>query len=384
MNKSYLKANIIEAIERAKYLKNLIHRPIEYPEIIGLVEKCSSILDGNILYLNEMIDKVKEREENDIRDLFRSYRQSFRAIRTIEYFGIPALHYQTDDVKFLNKLIFKIHNEINLPFVAPCVACYSNKYYWIHGITNVVFMPIGEAGSMLHLPDIFHELGHATIFNKDNDYKLEAIKQTYEKLIDCVTSHYEHERNIRARQTGPEEIPLHIDHWHSQWKERWLDEFFSDLFACYTLGPAYVWAHLHVTTKTSDDIFHLEKPPIPQSHPSDESRMRVLENGLKLIGFIPELKEIIDLWEKMPFVTSSAPIHEYQFAYPKPLMKQIAELMLDGMKKSGFSILTPDELRKLDDSAIRKRLNDAWREFWRNPNYIEWEKRILSDLKKVE
>lgn len=110
--------------------------------------------------------------------------------------------------------------------------------------------------------------------------------------------------------------------------------------------------------------------------------MRVLENGLKLIGFTPELEEIIDLWEKMPFVTSSAPIHEYQFAYPKPLMRQIAELMLDGMKKSGFSILTPDELRKLDDSAIRRKLNDAWREFWRNPNYIRWEKRILSDLKK--
>ena len=113
MNKSYLKANIIEAIERAKYLKNLIHRPIEYPEIIGLVEKCSSILDGNILYLNELNDKIEEREDDDIRDLFRSYRQSFRAIRTIEYFGIPALHYQTDDVKFLNKLIFKIHNEIH-------------------------------------------------------------------------------------------------------------------------------------------------------------------------------------------------------------------------------------------------------------------------------
>jgi len=110
--------------------------------------------------------------------------------------------------------------------------------------------------------------------------------------------------------------------------------------------------------------------------------MRVLEIGLKLTGFISESKEIIDLWEKMPFVTSSAPIHEYQFAYPKPLMKQIAKLMLDGMNKSGFSILTPDVLRKLDDSTIRKKLNDAWGEFWRNPNYIEWEKGILSELKK--
>lgn len=166
MNKLYLKANIIEAIERAKYLKNLIHRPIDYAEIIGLVEKCSSTLDGNINYLNDLLFEVEQREENDLRDLFRSYRQSLRSIRTIEYFGIPALHYQTTDVKFLNKLIFKIHNEINLPFIAPCVACYSNRYYWIHGFTNVVFMPIGEAGSMLHLPDIFHELGHAIIFKK--------------------------------------------------------------------------------------------------------------------------------------------------------------------------------------------------------------------------
>lgn len=111
--------------------------------------------------------------------------------------------------------------------------------------------------------------------------------------------------------------------------------------------------------------------------------MRILAFGLKILGYGPESEKIMNLWARMPYVTSSPPIHEYQFAYPTPFMNKVAELMLDGMKRSGFAILTPDVLDELDDSMIRKKLNDAWKEYWENPNYIEWEKRILSELKKV-
>lgn len=201
-------------------------------------------------------------------------------------------------------------------------------------------------------------------------------------MIDSVTSYYERERTSRERHSGPDIIPMQMAHWQHQWKERWLDEFFSDLFACYILGPAYVWAHLHVTTKTSHNVFHLDKPPIPQSHPSDEARMRMLAIGLESIGFQSDLKRIRDVWNQMPFISSSAPIHEYQFAFPKSLMEKIAELLLDGMNESGFSIMTPELLKELDDSAIRKILNNSWLEFWKNPNYVNWEKKLLNELKQ--
>lgn len=383
MIKDYLKSHIKEQIERSLYLKSLIPRPIHYPELTGLVDRCSRILDENIKYLRYLLNELEMRDDSDdIRDLYRSFRVAYRNIETIEYFGIPALHFQSDDVKFLNKLIFTIQNEINLPFVAPSVACFSNRYYWIHGITNVIFMPIGEASSLLHLPDIFHELGHATLYNKDNDIRLEEIKNIYKEMIDLITDYYEKLLAKKERKTGPQEILFLIKHIHSQWK-KWINEFFSDLFACYSLGPAYVWAHLHLILKKSDDVYKFEKLLIPQSHPSDDSRMKMMEIGLRLNNFNTDTDEIIRTWNSMPFVTSSTPIHEYQYAYPKPLMEKIAELMLDGMKKSGFSILTPDELRKLDESNIRKILNDAWKEFWKNPNYIEWEKNTLDGLKRT-
>lgn len=383
MNKTYLKSNVIQEIERAKYLKGLIKRPTPYPELIGLEDRCSRGLDENIGRLEALLkDLDSSSEVGDIRVLYRYFRHLYWNVKRIEYFGIPALHFQNEDVRFLNKLIFKIQQELSLPYIAPSIACFSNKYFWIEGATNVIFIPIGEVSSVLHLPDLFHELGHATICHKDNDPKLEGIKLTYQNIVDNITEYYQKEINIRARQTGPPQIPLMLEHLHSQWKERWIDEFFSDLFACYTIGPAYAWAHLHLTAKRWDDVYHLEQYPIPQSHPSDDSRMQILIMGLKLLGYHSDADDILRIWENMPFVTSSAPVHEYQFAYPRELLENIARLMLEGMRNSGFSILTPNILQNLNDSSVRKNLNDAWREFWNNPDYIEWEKGLLSELKK--
>jgi len=382
MSLFYLKANIIQEIERAKYLKTLINRPTPYPELIGLEDRCCRTLDDNIKQLNSCLKKLKEEDaQQNVRVLNRFFRQLYFNNRRIEYFGIPALHFQNEDVRFLNKLIFKIQQELNLPFIAPSIACFSNKYYWIEVYTNVIFIPIGEASSILHLPDLFHELGHAAIYHKDNDHRLEGIQSTYQKMIDAITEHYQNEMNIRERQPRPKQIPLMLEYYHSQWKQRWIDEFFSDLFACYTLGPAYVWAHFHLTAKLCDDVYKLGPFPLPQSHPSDDSRMQMLIIGLKMLGYEKEADEILYRWNDMTFVSSSTPIHEYQFAYPKDLFIKIASLMFEGMKSSGFSILLPDILDNLNESDVRKIMNVAWKEFWKNPNYIQWEKDLLFKLK---
>ncbi|MHA1862832.1 MAG: hypothetical protein ACTSWA_03605 [Candidatus Thorarchaeota archaeon] len=382
MNKDYLRSNINEEIERAKYLKSLFPRPIPM-ELTALADRCRRILDDNISYLLHLKQDLESRPEtDDIRDLYRNYRHVYRLTKTIEYYGISALHFQSDDVQFLNRLLFRIQQELNVPFVVPNVACFSNNYYWIECSTNVLFMPIGEAGTVLHLPDIFHELGHATIHHKDNDNTLEEIKNMYQSIADAITSHYQNELNIRIRQTGPDRIPLLINHLHTQWKEHWLDEFFSDLFACYTLGPAYAWAHLHLTTKNTSNVYNLEAYPIPQTHPSDDSRMKLILLGLKILGYNTESDNILRVWNEMSFVTSSAPQHEYQFAYPRSLMERVAHLMYEGMEKSGFTLLTPDKLSELSEDSIRKILNKSWIEYWENSNYIEWEKETIQKLKK--
>jgi hypothetical protein len=367
-----------EQIERALYLKSLIPRNV-YPELTALADRCSRILDENIEYLRFLLNQLKLRNAEDVRDVYRSFRVAYRDIETVEYFGIPALHFQTDSSKLLNKLMLTIKNEINLPFVAPSVACFSDEYFWVHGTTNVVFMPIGEANSLLHLPDAFHELGHSALFNRKNDLRLDGIQATYSEIIKKVTTYFENSYEKKKGRTGPPEIPMLIRHLHAQWKN-WINEFFPDLFACYTLGPAYAWAHLHLTTKKCDDVFEFQKPPLPQRYPSDDSRMKMLEIGLRKIGFSKEAQAIRAVWDSMPFVTSSTPIFEYQYAYPTYLMEDISMLVLEGMERSEISILSPKILSQLDNNSIRKVLNDAWINFWNNPNYREWEIKTLKAL----
>jgi len=383
MNRLFLRTNIIEEMERARYLKTLFPRPIPI-EVSSLADRCNRILDENIDFLSVLLNELDQRPENgDLRDLFRAYRDVYRVVELVEYYGIPALQFRSADSNFLNRLLYKIQTEINLPFLAPCVACFSNRYYWIEGRTNVLFMPVGEASSLLHLPDIFHELGHATLFNKENDNRLQKIKSTYQDIVDVITSHYENEITQKSGRTMPKKVPEILRHLHWQWKSKWLDEFFSDLFACYTLGPAYVWAHLHLVAKMSHDVYLFEPVPIPQTHPSDDSRMKMLHIALEMNRFKKEGNEIMDVWSSMPFVSSTTPIPEYKYAYPEELMKKIALLTLEGMKNSGFEIITPEILGKMNSSNIRKILNNSWMEFWKNSNYFEWEKDILKELKST-
>ena len=70
MTRDYIQANIEEQITRAIYLKSLIRHPAEYPEILGLADRCSRILDENINQLRFLLRELSSRSEDDIRDVF--------------------------------------------------------------------------------------------------------------------------------------------------------------------------------------------------------------------------------------------------------------------------------------------------------------------------
>lgn len=241
--KEYLKAAILEQINRGLYLKKLIPHPLKYTELSSLADRCGRIIDDNVQQLKYFLQELDKRNENDTRDIYRGFRICARYIELIEYFGISALYYQTPELGYLNKLIIKIHREINLPLTPPSVACISTSYYFFNRFTNVIFVPIGESNFLLHLPDLFHEIGHEVLYNKEKALRLEKVNECYKKAIGLITKYYKDLLSRKMRETGPEEIPRTIIHIHSQWKNYWVEEFFCDLFACFTLGPAYAWSH---------------------------------------------------------------------------------------------------------------------------------------------
>ena len=383
--KDYLKAIILEQIDRALCLKNLIH-PVRYQELSGLAERCTNIIDSITHRLRLTLKELETRNEDDVRDILRAIRRCVRNIEMVESHGISVLYYVNDEIRYMNKLIFRIHKEINLPLPQPSVACIcapKTKYYSFHPFTNVIFVPVGESKFLLHLPDAFHELGHYILFNMKNTLRLKEVNKRFNMAIKRITDYYQRLLTRKIRETGPPEIPNLIRLIHSQWKECWINEFFCDLFALYTLGPAYAWSHLHLTIKKSEDVYKFSRI-LPQTHPSDDSRMRMLLIGLNKLGLNNEAASILSKWNNMPLVLNTEPIVEYQYAYPEDMMKEIAELFLAGVKNGNISIISPKKLEKLSSDSIIRILNEAWTLFWIKPEeFRSWEEKRIQKLKSI-
>jgi hypothetical protein len=378
--KDYLEALIVEQINRALTLKKLICYPLKYSELAGLAERCTLILDGRIHFLRDLQKELENRAEDDLRDIFRDMRTCAREIAWVEYYGIPSLHYQTEEIGFLNKLMFKIHGEIGLPMPPPSVCCIATEHYFLDLFTNVIFAPLSEPEFLLHLSDLYHEVGHYVLENRNSELRLKPIRDKYDLVFSKVTEHYVNLLKDKRREYGPPETSMAIERIHSQWKS-WLIEFFCDLFALYTVGPAYAWAHLHLTAKRSDDIHELSVL-LAHKHPSDESRMRILIFGLKNLGFIEEADKISSKWTELAQFWGE-PKTEYQYAYPDALLSQISELILHGLKESGISVVTPEIMTHDDNNNVGITLNKAWQVFWASDcqDFRNWEENRIRALR---
>lgn len=377
--KEYLQKLVSEQIEKAHTLKGKIKRPLIYPELSGLSNRCDSILDQKISSL-EYLQSVIETEDDE-GYAWRALKDIIRDIEWIEKYGIPALYYQSKEVGFFNKLIFQIHKEIRLPVDPPSVACLSTNYYYTATVVNVIFVPLSEADFILHLPDLYHELGHYVLGVSSKNKSLEHVRKRYEQAYSLVTDYYT--RLLTDLRRGTPELKdliYLIEITHSNWRY-WLSEFFCDLFALYMLGPAYAWSNLHLCAKKSDNIYEFSEIQ-PQTHPSDESRMRILGMALRIIGFKDEAEKIEKTWNQVMASWEGPPV-EYQYAFPDELLSQITELMLDSLKSCGFRIASPAAISSRSDKILCM-LNSAWEKFWSSSpdEFRLWEAQELEKFRQ--
>ncbi len=374
MNK-YLISIIHETIERAKYLKTKIEFTLEYPELTGLANRCVKILDEQIVIFEKILEAQDTYSE---RSAWRNTRDCIRIIEMIEKWGISALYAQKKDVGMLNKIAFSIHQEINLPLEPVPVSTLSTDYYYTAPVVDVIFVPLSESGFLLHLSDLYHEIGHY-VSNYKTEKKLEKVSEVYLKAYEEIYEIFENTIHKRSRERGPEQTILQLKNFLINWED-WLEEFFCDLFAVYLLGPAYVWSHLHLVTKKNLNIYHLNLFS-EQTHPVDEARIQIMLDGLKLLGFDSASNEIENKWREVMKSWGEPPV-EYFNAYPRDLLTKIANLILHGMKESGFSIVNPKILTNGDSNSIRVILNDAWNRIWSlEPHeFREWEVKKLKEL----
>jgi hypothetical protein len=382
--KSYVEALIVEQINRISTLKEFIKLPLKSPYLESLSERCNDILKRQLIVLNNLQAKLSE-ENTDLRWIHRQVGMVIKKVSLVESYGISSLRFPIPEVDFLNALAFKITSEISLPLNPPSVSCLSTDYFYFEPITRMIYVPQAESEFLLHIPDLYHEIGHYVLFSSEESgapEKLVTVANAVNSIFSDITTYFKNLMDQTTMNPSPNEIPLILGRIHSSWKA-WLNEFLCDLFAVFTLGPAFVWSHLHLVVKTSDNVYQGSWLS-SDDHPADEARMRLMLIGLRLIGFDREAEEIKGKWTRLTGNLDS-PDAYYRFAYPDSILQNLADKYLAALRSAGFSIISSTDL--LADSAsqhVCNVLNRAWAKFWgsKPEQYRQWEKSEISSLKK--
>lgn len=372
-----IEALIDQASYRTKVLRGKIKHPLLSAEFTGLQSRCEHRLEdiaNRLQYLAEDSD-VKEEKNCIIR--IRLLRRVIRELSILEGSGIAALNRPNEDDVLLNKILFQIHKEIKYPLNLPTVTCLSQNYFVVNPSIGLLSVPLAESDSLLHLPDLYHELGHPILVAKDNP-KSESFQAEYTKFNGKVLTAFLNRRNEIVRQTGPKDYHLfQVNVLVQSWIKYWSMEFFCDLFATYTLGPAYAWSHWYLTVLNDADPYEIRINQV-SSHPPDHARMEVMLMALDMLGHNVDAVKIKNIWNDLLRITGSKPNELYRKACPKYLLELAAVHSFEAVKAIGCCLA--------DNNAkgrIYELLNNAWKEYWLEPQeYLSWEKTQLNKLRQ--
>ncbi len=377
MIKPYLNAAIRQAEERSKILKGKITKPLQAPELVALHQTCHNRIDRIIAELELLRTDPNVLRDELIQERIRLFRRTLADLSFLETTAIVALARAHEDDIALSRLVFQIHKEINYPLTPPMVTCLSREYFCINVLFRLLEVPLAESDFLLHLPDLYHEIAHLLIVERNNPV-IVPYQTEYGKFLALVTRHFDTERTINLKSTGPKEyFNDALDHFEFFWIRSWANEIFCDLFAIYTLGPAYAWSHFHFTAGHDVDPCDVRMPGF-MTHPPDHARMEVMLIGLDLIGYTKIAAEIQKKWNALLMATGVKQGSLYRRACPHELLEHAATLALQGTKNVGCRVAQAGTSGPVFDL-----LNSAWDKFWTTPDdYHAWERTAIAKIKQ--
>jgi hypothetical protein len=370
----YFQGTLPQLIERVRLLKAKIPRwlPRDYG---ALIQSCENEL-GDIIARLRTLQKVPAGGTAALHHArLRQFKRAIADLDHIETHGIAVLNRAQDDDHHANRLLYRICQEIGYPLLTPTVTTLSTGYFYIDTKLNLMFIPPAEGSFLLHLPDLYHELGHPLLTHQDHPV-LDRLRARY---LECTAHLHDHFARLRAKEAqrrGPRGFKDQIDMWELLWSKFWLMEFFCDLYAVYTLGPAFAWSHLHLYMKTGSDAFMLPDGVRNITHPADDARMRALLQALKRTGFQAEAAQIGTRWQEALQLTGDTAPPDYAHCYPEELIGVIVEKAGAGVADMDCRPARPDT-----GDPVHLVLNAAWRNFWAEPGeYHRWEANAVKEL----
>lgn len=365
---------LLETIERAKRLKA---KTPNMPDIhFQVLERgCNEELEKIIDKLNYLLTSPEFQDKKNQAVRLKEFKSIVRMFGVIENVGYAALTRcdQVDDVNMC-KLIQRICKEINYPLQPPTVVCLTKDYYCIYPHLKLLCVPLLESDSLLHLPDLYHELGHPLITERNNP-KVEPFVAELGKLIVQIRTYFARKIVHDIRNNNKEKAALY-DHWMKSWVN-WTIEFFCDIFATCTLGTSFAWAHLYLTLKRGGNPFFVPMTGQVYEHPNDEVRAKVIYMVLKNLGFVESAEEFLSKWNAYTKLLPYKPSSEFKHAYPDELLEKCANAGIEATRKINCRLIEPDNL-----GEVATLLNDAWSNFVSSTDtYLQREKNILDQLK---
>lgn len=372
----YFEGALPQLEERAHGLLGTLPRAGEVPrEFHRLIERCRDLLNENLNDIHEL--KNPEFRLPELRrERLREYRRVSKQLSQIENMGVAALvRREHEEDLWLNRLTFAIIQEINYPLLPPVVSGLSSSYFQYNFGLDLLSVPLREGSQLLHLADLYHELAHP-LFRHENhrDERVAPLQVGLLTALLEVEEHFKAHANSLERRQATLRQQFNIQVWRKNWGRSWAEELFCDLYAVYSLGPAYAWSHLHLCAKTE----RLPYQGAP-THPADAARMDVLLYALELIGFDAELEQLRSKWKE--FLDLSQPQLDaiYRHCYPQQLLQTLAQHAYEGVVASKSIVATPSSLVGFGGT-----LNQAWTIFWQYPErYESWEKDVIANIKRT-
>ncbi len=375
----YINGAILESIEKGKTLKTKIPRAKDlgffFPPLVTTANNEIDKIIGELEFLLE--DSSYYSISENLRQKFSAFKQLSGQLSEIENIVVAAISRKSQDDDSITKLVYDICYEINYPLSPPIASCLSQNYYQIYPHYNLICIPLLESDFLLHIPDIYHELGHP-LLSIDNNPLLKGFKDSLGRFNLEVIHHFDTEIKRRALNKVNADYFDSLSIWKESWIESWSVEFFCDLFAVFTLGPAYAWSYIHMCAKMSWNIYNLS-PFQKTEHPPNDARMSVIFNGLSLLGFHQDVEVIKHNWEEFKRIISvKPPEDEYTIAFPSKLLQSIAQHCLQGTKALKITLAA----KGVEGSKIYRTLSEGWKTYWENPEEFHlWEREQMSQLK---